>query len=256
MLIATKKQLKTWKELHKKSGRTKHGLFLAEGERCVLQLLEHESCNVQHVLCADLELLNQIPRKFHSICIQLESSELHHITDAQNPQALVAVCEIPEFVALDTISKKNGNILYLDRIQDPGNLGTLLRTALWFGFEAVILAKGTADPYQPKVVRSTAGATGALPILMDEDHSLFDKLIANNWTIYMTMLSDKAKPFNTFKPVSKQVIVLGNEANGVAPILASKKVQHIIIPGDNQNKIESLNAAISGGIVMQHFSRK
>lgn len=140
-------------------------------------------------------------------------------------------------------AKENGLVLCLDRIQDPGNLGTIIRSAAWFGIQHIVCNHGTADMYNPKVVQGTMGAICSVNIFYTD---LFSWLKNYQHTVLLTAL--KGKELNKINNAKNAAIIIGNEANGVDPIILDSFPEHITIPGRGEG--ESLNAAMAASIIM------
>jgi RNA methyltransferase, TrmH family len=180
---------------------------------------------------------------------RLGKQEFEELSDTDNPQGIMAVCRMPDEIPTEKLAARSGVIVATDAIQDPGNLGTMIRTSVWFGAVGFICGTGTVDPWHPKVVRSTAGATGAIPWLSDDLEGLFTRLEAEGWEV---LLLDGGKGSVPLPDVSKQqktVLVVGNEANGINPELMTSNRQRVKIEG-TPGTVESLNAAIALGIAM------
>jgi TrmH family RNA methyltransferase len=172
------------------------------------------------------------------------------ISDTDAPQGIFGVLRIPK-----PSSITGDVVLALDAVQDPGNVGTLLRTAAWFGVDTVLLGEGSADAYNPKVVRGTQGA-----IFMTSVHervsltSKLEELKRSGYRVLSTMLDESATPIENIANGGKRVIVLGNEARGISEEIAALSDERLFIPrlGDG----ESLNVAATGAIVLYHLTKK
>src|SRR5690625_3048123 len=180
----SRRQLTIWGKLQQRKYRHRHGLFLAEGERCVNQILENGWVVVEAVLQAErtawsapARLPGQVQR------YELVPSDFQRIAGTGTPQGIAAICQIPQEVSPARLPEKSHLVVALDAVQDPGNVGTMLRTATWFGASAVIFGTGTVDPWHPKVVRSTAGATGVLPILSGVLQKFLLQLEDREWEV-------------------------------------------------------------------------
>src|SRR6056297_1105347 len=229
---ASNNQLKLWRKLQQTKYRKKEGLFLAEGERCVEQIVENGFLKVKSII---LEKGYRAGFEFEGAVFEVEPSEFENLSDTDTPQGILAVCEVPD-ESDDLHQKKSGLIVAFDAVQDPGNVGTIIRTAAWFGAAGLLMGHGTADPLHPKVVRSTAGATGALDYVKGDIAELMDGG------------SDSIK-LQSIKPEKKSILVVGNEGNGISEELFISGRTSVRIPGDD-SVVESLNAAIAMGIGM------
>ena len=260
------------RKLNRSKYRKKNSQFIAEGERTVLQIIENGSCAVDLVLFDDqsqLWELNEWSALLSSPdfnCRQVDHRDFTELCDTDNPQGIAAVCRIPEEpdpLELATQTKKqlqtdSGVIVACDAIQDPGNLGTIIRTAVWFGAKAIMIGKGTVDPYNPKVVRSTAGTTGVLPCLTGPLDHLLPYFEEYGWhTLLLDAHADAAPISQLQLPVTVgTIIIVGNEANGIQSSLFNGDRQSIVISSPAANtRAESLNAAISLGVAFYECTR-
>lgn len=249
----SKNQIKQFTSLQTGKGRKKHQIFLAEGDRCVLQILENNILRLRAIILKSEAAIECVPDTFQKLCLTAPDNSFNQITESVNPQNLAAVFEIPPPQPKAFPKLANGKLLYLDRLQDPGNLGTIIRSAAWFGINGILLAKGTADMFQPKVVRSTAGATGSIPYAFDDDGQIIESLGKSGWNWYVTTLSEDSVSVDEVNFAKKSVVVIGNEANGVADHFLNPEFLKIHIPGISNGTVESLNAAVSAGIVMHRL---
>lgn len=147
----------------------------------------------------------------------------------------------------DKIPDKLDRVIYLDDVQDPGNLGTIIRTALAFGYDAIYVSENTVSKYNEKVINSTKGAIYKIPVIVGK----LDEF-KNTHQIIVSALSDKSKNYKDIKLKDKFVLVLGNEAHGVKEETKSLADEMVIIP---VNDIDSLNVAVAGGILMSEYCR-
>ena len=253
------RQLTLLRKLNQKKYREQEQLFFIEGSRAVEQVLENQVLDLQ-LLCFD-ESQNYWEGnpwdKYISIyeSVLLSSSEFEEVCDTNNPQGVLAVCSMPNEVEVNELAEREGIILATDAVQDPGNLGTIIRTASWFGVKGIISGKGTVDLFHPKVVRSTAGSTGSISYKngsLDEDLSLLGK---KGWQVVLLDGGDGAVDLKTVKAHSKTVLVVGNEANGIDDsLIKPNRVRAKIISPTEQEKVESLNAAIATSIALHAMS--
>jgi TrmH family RNA methyltransferase len=168
------------------------------------------------------------------------------ICDTETPQGIAAVCE-QKTVSIDDI--KLEKILLLDRVQDPGNLGTMIRTADAAGIDAVILGEGCADPYNPKVVRATQGSLFHLPLMKVNLAEFIEKL---DMPVYGTAL-EGGLPFEQVEKAESFALLMGNEGQGVSKDLLEITTKNLYIP--IYGKSESLNVAIATGILLYYLRK-
>ncbi len=242
--------IKDLRKLHKKKYRDEQGRYLLEG----FHLVEEAAANGAEI---NAVLVNQRGLQEWREWLQenqqkeqyLVSDEvMEGLSDLPAPQGIVAV-----------VVKKNqepkisgGRWLLLDRVQDPGNVGTMVRTADAAGFAGVILGKGCADPYSTKVLRSMQGSNFHLPILNRDLELLIPELKAAGLPVYGTELNEEARAFQTVTDQADVALVMGNEGQGVAEDLLKMTDLNLYIP--IYGKAESLNVGVAAGILMYHFS--
>ena len=213
--------------------------FLVEGFHTVMMALEGR-------LAVSVFALKEIETK--GVPLYLVTSEIiEKLSSTRNPEGIVALCK------KKTIGKLSSNrVLMLDQVQDPGNIGTLLRTALAFGYNDVILTKGSCDPYNAKALLASQGAIFQLNIFMDQDgENVLKTLKENGYYVVGTSLRRAVSLTDFAMPDSKICVLLGNEGQGVSDVLLDNTDINIKIPIAN---IESLNVGVAGGILMQRLS--
>lgn len=255
MQSASNNQLKTWKKLLMGKYRKKMGLFIAEGVRCVEQILENGRVEVMELLIQKGWKPDQLSIESELPVYELEPSDFQSVSDTETPQGVVAVCKILMESKLEDLAQKNGIILATDAIQDPGNLGTIIRTACWFDVAGILFGTGTVDPFHPKVVRSTAGATGVLPYLSGNLSELLTAFEADNWLTFLLDAGPDSENLFDIKPKDKSILVVGNEGNGISDELMGSGRNRIKIQG-NSDLVESLNASVACSVALYEFSRK
>lgn len=250
---ASNNQLKSWKKLQMGKYRKKYQQFTAEGLRCVEQILANKFVEIAELILdeafdeADLSLNSNLP------VYRLSHSDFLSVSDTENPQGVLAICKQPSESNIKDLTGKNGLIVAFDAIQDPGNLGTMIRTSAWFGVSGLLIGDGTVDLYHPKVVRSTAGATGSLPYLKGELDEMLSKLEEGGWNCCLLDGSESAADLHDSSKNEKTVIVVGNEGSGIQEKLFKPNRQRVRIPGGT-GFVESLNAAVALSIGLYHFS--
>ncbi len=179
----------------------------------------------------------------------LPSKLSYRISDTQEPQGIFAVVRMPR------LSHPHGDaIIVLDGVQDPGNVGTIIRSAAWFGVPNILIGDGTADPYAPKVVRGTQGAI--FDVSIDAVTDLTKRLteLKNaGWNIFAATLAETAQSIFEIAFPEKVILLLGAEARGIRPELLALANEQIVIPKYGAG--ESLNVAISGAIILAEFRR-
>lgn len=196
--------------------------------------------------------LNEIARKrLETLSYEIVSDEVFQkITDTVTPQGILCVLDCYHY-DLTTVSGGNNNyLLILEDIQDPGNLGTMFRTAEGAGIKGIVMSKGTVDVYNPKVVRATMGAIFRMPFVYVENMpDTVRKLAEDTFQIFAAAL-DGAVEYTEVDYKGKAAILIGNEGNGLTRETIAASTQPIYIP--MEGNVESLNASISAAILMYH----
>lgn len=243
--------IKYYQELLTAKGRKEHSAFIVEGLRQVEQFIKSEKLKIKEILSVEpIEfLLKEVPVRY------INYSQLQRISDSKNPNGVIAVAEIPKAQKIEEKNLEDGKILLLENVQDPGNVGTLIRNAAAFGFSTVILSAGCADVYSPKVVRSTGGAVCNLKIIPQAE--IFDCLNTLKNLRYKLVVADLdgESDFLPKRKDNKVIFALGNEGNGVSKRLKSLADFVFTIPFDD-SAIESLNVSSAGAVGMYLLRKK
>ncbi|MEK4923709.1 RNA methyltransferase [Cytobacillus sp. FSL R5-0569] len=239
-------QVKQWKKLLKRKERDITGTFLVEGFHLVEEALKEN--RVKELMISEEK---DIPKSWNvgncSVYI-LPPHVIGDLTDTQTPQGIVAVCYQEEERSFDSLGLKK--LLLLDEVQDPGNLGTMIRTADAAGMDAVIIGHSTVDPYNPKVLRSAQGSHFHLPIIHGKLDVWMKELKENNIPVYGTAL-EGGKEYQSFAPLDEFALLVGNEGNGVNKELLTQTTANLYIP--LYGKSESLNVAVAAGILLYYL---
>lgn len=244
--MLSKSQISLVKSLQQKKFRKENQLFLVEGIKAVTEFIN--SSFALHSIYVVSELISKLPKLSHKQKVfEVSINDLQKISVLQNPQGVLAVFEIPENIDFDT-NKINDLIIVLDGVQDPGNMGTIIRTADWFGFKNIICSMDTVDVYNPKVVQASMGSLARISVYYTELSNLFAK---NKLPVYGTLL-DGENIFNC-DFVQKGYLIFGNEGNGISEELKPFISKAITIPGGEG--AESLNVSISAAICCAEIRR-
>ncbi|MBM6617520.1 TrmH family RNA methyltransferase [Bacillus suaedaesalsae] len=238
--------VKQWKKLHTKKEREKSGLFIIEGEHLVEEALKYKSF-IKHIVVSELF---QIPSQWNldGVSLYLTTDEIiKDLGSTESPQGVIAICLQPE----QTIELGNvHSILLIDAVQDPGNLGTLIRTADAAGINGVVLGEGTVDLFNSKVLRASQGSVFHLPIVRGNIGECIDELRNNGISVFGTAL-EGGKPFPQVPPTKSFALLVGNEGKGVQKEWLSKTNQNLYIP--IHGKAESLNVTVAAGILLYYL---
>ena len=259
MQIITSKDneiIKNIRKLKEKKYRDANNEYLIEGIKLIKEAVEEKAKIKLIVVCEesiedgdiDQKLLYEIAKYD---CIYVNKKVFSILTDVQNPQGILAVIEKKNNE--ENINYKEDIIVVLDGIQDPGNLGTLLRTIDSVGLSQVIVSKETADSYNPKVVRSRMGAIFRVNVIESEDLlQTLKNLKKHKYKIMATSLETNNSIYDV--DYNKKVLVIGNEANGVSKEILDYADEKIKIP--MLGKTESLNASVATSIILYEYVRR
>jgi TrmH family RNA methyltransferase len=239
-------KIKFLKTLKSKKGRSESGTYLIEGKRAVLDALSH---NVKFK-CILLEEGFPFDDECGCDVYVVPRHIIEALSDTSSPEGIIAQAVIPEHAF--SADKINGLIVFLDRLQDAGNVGTIIRTADALGAGAVVLSPNCVELFNPKTIRATMSSIFNIPVMIADDSiSALEKIKEKGYTVYSAAL--KGEDFNLIKNVdkNKSCIIIGNEGNGICDevLSASDKIVTLKMRGG----AESLNAAIAAGILIYSF---
>lgn len=232
--------------LHHKKMRTRHGLFLAEGEKCVLDMLGAFEIEA---LIADpdwLEGKRKALEGYESVTVTASPAVMRKISTLVSQPPLIAVFRVPELVKIDPLDPDALHLM-LDGIQDPGNLGTIIRTADWFGFHTIYASRDTADVFNPKTVQA---AMGSLKRVKVKYVNLPELIKGNKISRVFGLMLEGRDMFGCASPAAGAV-VMGNEGNGLSQEVRELVTDPLLIPPyDPVEHGESLNVGIATGITL------
>lgn len=239
--------IKELKKLTKKKYREEHGHYLIEGVHLIEEALKSPAIVTTIIMNNQgYELLSGLPMTSDAITYYLLSDEVFKsVSDVPAPQGMMALVKLNK-VALP--EKITGNLLLLDNVQDPGNVGTMIRTADAAGYTGVILGEGCADIYNPKVLRSMQGSHFHLAIIEGDLAELIPELKTKGVKIYGTELNSEAVDYRQLSIEGTFALVMGNEGQGVSRQLLQLTDKNVYIPIIGQ--AESLNVAVAAGVLM------
>ncbi|MHA5106725.1 RNA methyltransferase [Oenococcus oeni] len=241
-------RVKIWTSLQTLKGREKSGTYMLDGWHLVQEAL-NQAAPIQAVIATEEQMdqhLIDVPQGVPAF--QVSEEVARHIAKTNTPQGIFAQTSLPNN-SFDPKYVHNGSWLLLDRIQDPGNVGTLIRTADAAGFSGVALSKESADPFNPKVVRAMQASQFHLKLVKEVDlNDWVDKLEANDYNVYGSTLSENSVDYKTVVPEKNFALILGNEGQGIDPEIQAKTSENLHI--NFLGKAESLNVAVAGGILM------
>ncbi len=250
--MLSKNQIKEIQSLHLKKQRDNQKLFIVEGVKSVVEVLTHKSEIVSKVY-ATKEFLSNNAQQLNKLKIEIleiTDDELQKISLQNNPNQVFALCNYFN-EANDLFDLKNDFTFYLDDIRDPGNFGTIIRLADWYGIKTLYCSTSSCDFYNPKVIQSTMGAFMRVKVIYSELPALLNTQEVEN--IYGAVLTGQ----NIYKgKLSAGLIIIGNEANGISDEILELITKPLTIPSHQTNGTESLNAAMATAIIASEFYRQ
>lgn len=250
--VLTNKLVNLLKSLKLKKFRDQHNLFIAEGVKINNEILH--ILTPKYVIGVSGALTKIVSDRIHKDCeiIEVNDMQMSKLTLQKTPQGVICIYEKPSKKEVQI--SENELILMLDDVQDPGNLGTIIRLATWFGIKHLICSKKSSDAYSPKVVQSTMGALVKVNIvycdlvdfLENHDHFIKYGTFLEGENIYSSKLSEGG------------IIIMGNEGNGISSEIEKKINRKIFIPPypSIHKSVESLNVSIATSIICSEFRRR
>ncbi|AKU34872.1 RNA methyltransferase [Lacticaseibacillus paracasei] len=240
-------RIKTAKKLTVKKHQKDAGRYLLEGRHLVQEALASGQTPYD-IYATEKYVEDRALKPFYDKITQISESVSEHLSDTQTPQGIFAVMprraeQLPEPLS--------GQFLLLDAIQDPGNVGTLVRTADAAGIQTVVFGNGTADAFGPKVLRAMQGSQFHVRIVSAKLMPIIKALHRGGIPVYGSELNEKAKSYHSIQPSERFALIVGNEGNGMDPLLLQNTDTNLYIP--IRGKAESLNVAVAAAVMMFHL---
>jgi RNA methyltransferase, TrmH family len=250
--MVSKALLKNIRQLHQKKFRNEQRLFLVEGEKVVNELLESDFITKQVFATPEWLSANRKPVKNFEL-IEVTKKELAELSLQEAPNKVIGVAVMKEYGAMSP--EPDLKYLALDSIRDPGNMGTILRIADWFGITGIFCGTGTVDIYNPKVVQASMGSLFRIPTI-EVDLAAFLKDIDPSIDIFGALLEGDS----IYQSPSKKgwILTIGNESTGISEEVESVIRKKISIPayGQSGERAESLNAAVATAVICAELCRR
>jgi len=246
--MLSKSQISLLKSVQHKKDRITHGLFLVEGYKSVIEFINsrYQTEAIYHTASFNPKVL-KLSQKIN--ISEISVTDLQKISSFKTPQDVIALVKIPTWPALNNAMLKQKFSLVLDGLQDPGNLGTIIRTADWFGIRDIICSEDTVDAYNPKVVQASMGSLSRINVHYTNLAAVLPQIglpifgaVLNGENIYHTDFG------------AEGLIVLGNEGNGLRPEIEKLIGKAVTVP--RTGKAESLNVAIAAALFCSEINRK
>lgn len=250
--MISKNKIKYIRSLELKKNRISERIFVAEGNKLVADMLPFYTCKLLLAKPNWMATQGDIPAEELLVA---EEDDIRKASFLKNPQDVLALFRYPEW-NLEEADPRKDLVLLLDGIQDPGNLGTIIRLADWFGIEHIVCSTDTADVFNPKTVQATMGALAHVKVHYTELAGYIRHWKGNSVPVYGTFLDGD----NLYgRSLTKNgLLIMGNEGNGVRPEIASLADERLYIPNYPQGRktAESLNVAIATAILCSEFRRR
>lgn len=239
-------QIKQWKKLLTRKERDRTDMFLVEGFHLVEESLKQKDSVIDIIINEGTELPSRWD--YGTTPITVVSKDIFNsLSETEAPQGILAVCHQVQHSFAEEHTK---TVLLVDAVQDPGNLGTMIRTADAAGIDAVIVGSGSVDIYNSKVLRSAQGSHFHLPVVRGDLGEWIERLHEKKIPVYGTAI-ENAQTYTQITEVEAFGLIVGNEGNGVNKELLSKTTANLYIP--LLGKSESLNVAVATGILLYHL---
>ena len=236
------KLVREWKKLHRKKYRYEKNQFLIEGYHLIEEAYRSNQ-NIDTVIA--VKGVN-LPEKFKNLSIIfVNETVFKEISQTETPQGIAAIVDM-----MPVVEEHDHSVLLIDAIQDPGNLGTIIRTADAAGFSKIILGSGTVDMYNDKVIRASQGSIFHIPIYQANLEETIPKLKEMHYKIWASTL-ENARNYRHFEVPEKTAIIFGNEGRGIDETYIEMADERVVIPIFGQ--AESLNVSVAAGILMYYI---
>ena len=240
--MLVKQKLKYIQTLGQKKFRQQEGLFIAEGPKLVKELMEADATFVKEIYAVQEWMNENLHLLGKTAITEITEIELKRISQLTTPNKVVAI--VQQYPTRDTITVKSRIILVLDCLQDPGNLGTIIRIADWFGIEQIVCSNDSADLYNPKVVQATMGSIARVKVYYRD----LEEWLGTQKDVPIYAANLDGQDVTTMNKIKEGIIIFGNESKGISAELLKLATSRITIP--KKGKAESLNVAVAVGIVL------
>lgn len=249
--VLSKAKAKDFKSLSTKKGRDRERLFIVEGEKGIRDTINYFNLRYLIATNAWLEQNPEVLPRYKDKILATDKRGIEIISSLHNPSEVIAIFELPEEITGQVSLDKTKSYLLLDEIQDPGNLGTIIRTCDWFGIYDIFASPNTVDVYSPKVVQATMGSLARVKVSYVD----LEDLILNNRDMKLIGTLLEGCPLKDIRIPRGSLILMGNEGNGISEKLKNLIDIAITIPPSNpQSHPDSLNVAIATAIILSSIT--
>lgn len=249
--MLTRSKIQSIRELHTRKARDAAGVFLAETPKTVGEFLAADNVDAVELFAVPEWLEDghaDLSQKDELLITPCSSRDLERISTLSTPNRVLGVFRKPVFDRAPAGQAFAQHTLLLDTLQDPGNLGTIIRCADWFGIRTVVASPGTVDAFNPKVVQSTMGSLARVQVIVRD----LTTVLAEHPDVPVYAAALDGSPLREVEVPQRSFILIGNEAHGLSGDLLDAASHRITITGSGQ--AESLNAAIATAIILHHFT--
>jgi len=243
--MITKNQVKYIQSLGQKKSRDEENCFIAEGPKLVNELLTAGNCRVVQLYALKKWIDDHANAIEHAEVIEISAAELEKISHLTTPNQVLAIIEKIQWKNEPEI--KGAVSLALDAIQDPGNMGTIIRLADWFGIKNIFCSIDSVDVYNPKVIQASMGSISRVRV----EYTDILSLLKENKEVHIYAAVLNGRDITKMEKVNEGIIVIGNESKGINEEILKRATDQITIPG--KGKAESLNAGVATGIILSHL---
>ena len=252
--MLSKRVTKVVQNLEKKKFREKYNLYKVEGNKLVQELLQTSYLKVDILIATSAWIEQYSPINGVREIIEVDEKEMCSISNFQSAPEVIALVEIPK-IEINEIEIESSLSIILNGIQDPGNFGTIMRVADWFGIKNIFCDTDCASAYNPKAIQSSMGAVFRVKVHYVDLIDLINKYSHKNFKRYGTFLNGQSIYRTTLE--QQGFIVTGNEGHGISPTLEPLITDRLTIPSFAQNELstESLNVGVATGIILSEFKR-
>ncbi len=244
--MLSKSNIKLLQSLKHKKFRQKYKIFLVEGHKSVDSLLQQNKFDIDQIYATQSWSHNHGKPAFLDFISIVEQNDLKKLSEHKSAPEVIASVKLPnDAVDISSLSRA----IYLDDVQDPGNVGTIIRIADWYGIDTVIRSTGSADFYHPKVIQSTMGSFSNLNLITMSN----DEFLGTEDKPPIVIASMEGKPIKELSPMTEFILVMGSEGLGLSQQIIDQADLSITIPGANHRVAESLNVSVATGIICQQL---
>ena len=244
--MLSKNRLKYIQSLKQKKFRQMYNNFVVEGEKMATEIIQHQGLTIEGIFALDswITANQRLLTKYDDVLHLISQKDLDRISSLKTPNQILVVCKVPTY-RLDLPTINNSLTLFLDDLQNPGNMGSILRIADWYGLPYIFCSKNCVDIYNPKVIQASMGAFLRVKIVSTDFSSLLEK--CPNLPSFAAVLEGE-DVFKADLP-KNGMLIIGNEGAGVSEKIKGQATHLIRIPKGENGGAESLNAAVATGIL-------